>query len=338
MKVIKIVIFIFIIIIILCTTFLYLLYAYSNSSLSYTLRNSYPLLLLICTLGISSSISASFVIDIFELNYKSGLILKFNIEYILGMACMFSYSYRGLLVYLKYIKNERKLLNKNDNCKISLIRKSFIFIYVIILMYVFIIDVLITKKYLEINEKLFTVYYVIILVYSFAIIPIIIYLLNSIKIFKKIRNQYIFTMLIIIINFGIFMVIDFISIDAEFSIIIKKYWSIIATSLIYAIYNIYPLLESINLQKNHEHEKNIHNINININQIDEFDSKILLLKKFQSLKSDKDIINLVRTNKNIIDELNINIENISKTHLLEFENVLIDNILTDIYKNVAKET
>lgn len=342
---------------ILCSSFLIILYTQTQTVKSYYFKNRLQSNLYIATLGIiTSSPFDLLVLGVSQMDNNICTLLRFNIHYLFSTACMLSYSYRGIKIYFEHIKLKKILITrKNINTKLKYFKFIFIIIYILLLIYTIIINIIFYNDKIDFFNWKYYPYFLIIGIYDLIIHPIIIYLLLKIKVRKDIINDYTCSMVVIFITFGLFIINNFIllnnsNINKNLDFFLQffiKYWTIIATFFIYTNYNFIPLLYII---KN-DASKIVYDIKIGqkYNYKTELKSyKIDFINKYNELfvnsndnrKLDiyikfynNNIKQLKPNYLNIIEKIENDIENniINFENFKELNNEVMKNILEEIY-------
>lgn len=175
---------------------------------------------------------------------------------------------------------------------------------------------------------------------------LIVYLLNNIN--NKIRNDFITSFIIIIINFTIFIISKYISNDILNNI--NKYWSIMSSFLVYLFCMIIPLFKMVfnnNIKENNEND-----IYLNDVFVTKKDDKIVnVISNYQNLlKNNHEDINVTYVkfyNDYILDykkrgqyveiiqkiEYKINNNNITKNIFHEFITKITNDTYIKLYEN-----
>lgn len=170
-------------IILLFLQFIFILYSNKNIYLI----NRYPNLLLFVTLPIV------ILCDIHLLNACFGNkihhLIYFDLQNICTIVCISIYTYRGIFIYLR-----------NNKKKVLLFRMIFLLINLLFVFYIISINVIYYNTYFEADDWQNYPLWIIYSSYLFIFHPLIIYLLNN-KINKEIRNDYIYSMIILICGF-----------------------------------------------------------------------------------------------------------------------------------------
>lgn len=293
--IIHIIIYIIYCISILGLTFLTFILYFSNNKYRYLFSRNYNFYLLFVSFGILLDGIDIIMLGINKTEEKIYYLLKFNIVYIFDMISIFSYLYRGFLC----------LYNINDTNKKYI--KHIYIIFLINIIYIITINMLHNKLDFSLTCWIFYPYYILVSIFTFVLHPLFIYKLKSIN--KKIRNDFIFSFIIISISFVIFILNSYFN-YIEDTLYIKHYWSTICAFIVCIYYNITNYI--INYEKK-------------IN-----DNETYFIRKLEDNNMYENICKIDNKNKNFIkDKINKIKKSISKQE--------ISNILNEIEENIDNE-
>lgn len=331
---------------IILTTLLIYVYTYINHDLTYNLLRRKQNLLLITTIGILLIGSLEIYINGFDkvgVKYK---IIKLNFYYIFVTPCFFAFCYRGVYIYIEHMLNVNTLSynnNKTINLKIKkylfFTKIIFCFLYLLIIFYIIIFDLLYKYNFLKNIEIGFYPYHLVTFI-DLIMHPINIYLLYKIK--NTLMYDYIVTMIIMVLYFIIISDIYVFNFD-----IIEKYPGAILGGLCYIEYLIVPfVIKLINntKYKNMKKEENVIELDLIENKINKKITKICIeyknIKKDEKQKLMKFFENNIETIKTYYSDIDKNnsiiykIEQITETKKEnEYDLCKINHLFEKIYED-----